>query len=482
MTKAVKNNKIVAKNKKRKALWRDYEKVIHEMFSEMYPEAEIVHNTSLTGRYSKTSRQIDILITDYAAGEKFTIVVDGKYYGKHIDVKEVESFLAMLMDTGADKGLLITTKGYSKAAIRRAHNDPARVELDVLNFDELQKFQGFLAIPYSGAHGVFLPSPFGWVIDATRRKNMLASLYQRGLTYEKAQAQSEWMYMNIFDKSDRIKNLDAFLEFQEARFRTYEPNAEITYHSTIKRQGQSTRLRKIVASRYPVPEFTGFIDFDEFLFFCVLFSPEELTEKNLKKLEYILAKVQPIKVDVKSDLEFRLKRTEAQLKQTIDAEEKAGILIKQGDYLKELKKYGLSERKYNESTKLFKTSYGALKGKIDLYLLLKKRVGEFQDTIDSFFELGPKNPVVCRDLLNLFDRYKRRKDVIALLKKKIKYYKDMPEAQGNISYHLAQYLGWYGGTEEARAHFEAAKAYFKDSLKPDHAVFGAIEEHLRSLH
>lgn len=481
MTKAVKNKKIVAKNKKRKALWRDYEKVIHEMFSEMYPEAEIVHNTSLTGRYSKTSRQIDILITDYAAGEKFTIVVDGKHYGKHVDVKEVESFLAMLMDTGADKGLLITTKGYSKAAIRRAHHDPARIELDVLNFDELLKYQGFLAIPYSGKHGVVLPSPFGWVIDATRHEHALANLYQRGSTLDKAQAQSEWMYVNIFDKSREIDNLDAFLKHQEMHFRMYEPNAEITYSSTVRRQPQNTALRKIVTSRYPSPEFTGFVEFDQFFFFCILFSPEELTEKNLKKLEYILAKVQPIEIDVKSDLESRLKRAEVLLKKIADANEKADILITQGHYLKELKKYKLSESKYNDSIKLLSTSYGAWKGKIELYLLLKKKVSEFKDTIDSFFELGPTNPTVCQDLLNLFDMCKRRKDVIALFKRKIKHYEKLPEAQGNVSYHLGQYLAWYGEAKEARIHFDAARVFFKGSLKADHPVFAAINEHLQSL-
>jgi hypothetical protein len=100
-----------------------------------------------------------------------------------------------------------------------------------------------------------------------------------------------------------------------------------------------------------------------------------------------------------------------------------GILITQGHYLKELKKYKLSESKYNASIKLLRTSYGAWKGKIELYLLLKKKVSEFQDTIDSFFELEPTNPTVCQDLLNLFDKYKRRKDVIALFKRKIKHYK-----------------------------------------------------------
>ena len=162
--------------------WREYEKEIHQQFQEMYPKAEITHNITLPGRYSKIDRQIDVLIEDYAAGDRIRIIVDGKYFSKNIDVKEVECFIGMMQDVGADKRLLITQKGYSKAAIMRAHNDPNRIELDILNFEELKQFQGFGALPYSGKHGVIMPSPFGWVIDATRREGTLATLYQRGLT------------------------------------------------------------------------------------------------------------------------------------------------------------------------------------------------------------------------------------------------------------------------------------------------------------
>lgn len=142
--------------------WRDYEKEIHEQFQEMYPDAEITHNTTLPGRYSKIDRQIDVLIEDYVAGDRIRIMVDGKYFSENIDVKEVECFIGMMQDVAADKGLLITQKGYSPAAIKRAHNDPSRIELDVLNFEELKQSQGFGALPYSGKHGVVMPSPFGW--------------------------------------------------------------------------------------------------------------------------------------------------------------------------------------------------------------------------------------------------------------------------------------------------------------------------------
>ena len=87
----------------------------------------------------------------------------------------------MMGDIGADQGILITQKGYSEAAINRAHYGPQKLELDVLNFEDLQIRQGLLAISYSGNNSILLPAPFGWIIDNKRRPNLLACLYQRGL-------------------------------------------------------------------------------------------------------------------------------------------------------------------------------------------------------------------------------------------------------------------------------------------------------------
>ena len=177
--------------------WKDYEIEIHDYFKEMFPNADISHNVTVAGRYSKVDRQIDILIEDYVAGSRMRIVVDGKFFSEKIDVKDVEMFIGMLNDCEANKGLLITQEGFSKAAINRAHYDPIDIELDILNFKDLHQFQGFGGLPYSGKHGVVIPAPFGWVIDGTRRPNMLATLYQRGLTLEQAGESKEWMYVNL---------------------------------------------------------------------------------------------------------------------------------------------------------------------------------------------------------------------------------------------------------------------------------------------
>lgn len=462
--------------------WKNYEKEIFEYFEKTYPNAIVKQNQKLLGRYSKTDRQIDILIEDYVAGRRIRLIVDGKFFSKKIDVKEVETFISMVEDVQASQGILITSQGYSEAAINRAYYGPTEIELDILNFDELKELQGFLGIPYSGKHGAILPSPFGWIIDIKRREGTLANLYQRGLTYEEALKQKEWIYVNIFSFDDRIKSLQDVIEFQEKIAREHFPSATFEYNETIKRKdGAKTSLRKILIDTYPAQEYTGFIEFDGFCFFCVLFTPEELRVKNIRKLEYLIERVLPVKVNEDSIIDSRLREAEFHLKKTADKVERAEILITQGNLLKKQKKYDQAERKYNLSIEILSSSYGAIKGKIDLYLIQKKGLEEIKPITDDFFELGPTNPTVCTDLLDLFAKYDRIHDLISLMESKISDYDDNHEAQGNINYHLGLLFSALEMDEKAQKYFDLAHKNFRKSVEPTHYVFELIEENLRRI-
>lgn len=139
--------------------WSDYKNEIFEFFRSAFPDVEIRRNVTVEGRYSKVSRQIDILVEDYVAGNRFRTIVDGKFFSSKVDVKEVECFIGMLNDAEAHKGILITQKGYSQAAINRAHYDQLDLDLDILNFNDLKQFQGVAAIPYAGINAVLIPAP-----------------------------------------------------------------------------------------------------------------------------------------------------------------------------------------------------------------------------------------------------------------------------------------------------------------------------------
>lgn len=276
--------------------WKSYEIEIYEIFKTEYPEAEVTQNIRKPGRYSKTDRQCDVVIEDYVAGNRMTIVVDGKFFNSKVDVKEVDSFVGMLDDIGAHKGILITQVGYTDAALNRAYFGASDIELDILNFAQLQRFQGYGAIPYAGNNGVVLPAPFGWVIDARQNDNWIAALYQQGLSLEEAFASQEIMYVNFWDRTKNGESLDDLLKIQDGGILSHDSTARIEYLPTIRRTDTATALRAAHLTLYKGIEYTGLVEFDDFIFFCVLHTPENVRKKNIRKLENIMSRIKRIRV------------------------------------------------------------------------------------------------------------------------------------------------------------------------------------------
>lgn len=271
--------------------WKKYEDEIYQYFKDLYPEAEISYDVKQVGLYSKVKRQIDVLIEQYVAGNRFSIVVDGKYFNKKIDVKGVESFIGMLEDLGATKGILISKEGFSEGAYNRAHFGPSEIELEILNFKDLTDFQSNLAIPYAGKHGVHLSAPFGWIIDGVKTPMGCATLYQQGFTLEQAMQEMEFIYVEFWDRKKDGDTLKDLLALQEKNILKIDKSAKITFLKTIKRQDASTALRVAKVKNYPTNEYAGFVEFKDFIFYCIMFTPENRKRKNIRKLENILSTV-----------------------------------------------------------------------------------------------------------------------------------------------------------------------------------------------
>jgi hypothetical protein len=274
--------------------WKEYEDEIFEELQRHYPAAPITRNAKIFGRISKTYRQIDVLIEAQVLDSPVRVIVDAKKRTDPIDVNDVESFIAMMADVEAHRGILVSTAGYSKTAIARAHNEVNQdVELDVFSLDELKDLQGELAIPFSGKFGVLLSAPFGWVIDAQKREGIVASLYQRGYDLESAGQNKEWMYINFWKKETPEQSLDDLLQLQAKTLH----DAKIAYLPGVDRADARTLIRLAEVSGYPTPEYTGFVEFDDFIFFTVLFTTLEMSKRNLRKLREILRTIEPVRVN-----------------------------------------------------------------------------------------------------------------------------------------------------------------------------------------
>ncbi len=268
--------------------WKEYEILAFNECKRIFSQCEIQHNIYVDGLFSKRKRQIDIQVRDQQGK---LIIIDAKKYDKKVNVKTVESFIGMVKDVGADKGIIISEKGFSKSAINRAHYGEDNVEVDILNLHELSMFQNETAIPYAGKYGVIAFAPFCWIIDGTRRNNMVASLYRRGYSFEEAALNKEWAYINFWDKDCEIGALDELVAWQNADLLDADKDGIIQENNS-----DSIRIRVFKSKKYPCTEVTLFREFKRFILFAVLFSPDNMIDKNIEKMKFFLLKAFPLNV------------------------------------------------------------------------------------------------------------------------------------------------------------------------------------------
>ncbi|MBR3451285.1 MAG: restriction endonuclease [Muribaculaceae bacterium] len=268
--------------------WKEYEEEVHQESLRVFFDSEVTFNTHIMGLYTKRMRQVDVLVENYKGK---TLVIDAKHYSNKVDVKTVESFISMLKDLGADLGILVSEKGFSKSAINRAHYGEENIEVDILNLDELKEFQSIGAIPYSGRYGIAANAPFGWIIDGEKNPIAPALLYQRGLSFEEARANNEWAYLQFYNKSSEQQAIQTVIEHQEKDKKARFPSGSIDYQSI-----DNILIRTFSTQEYPTKEFTLFRDFGDFIVYIVLFCPDNVMKRDKEKMKYLLDNAIPIEI------------------------------------------------------------------------------------------------------------------------------------------------------------------------------------------
>ena len=82
----------------------------------MYPDATIEQNVKISGKLSRTSREIDIAIRQKLGPQNLLIIVECKCWNRKIDVETIEAFASKREDVGANIAMMISSKGFSKSA------------------------------------------------------------------------------------------------------------------------------------------------------------------------------------------------------------------------------------------------------------------------------------------------------------------------------------------------------------------------------
>ena len=271
--------------------WKEYEDEVFQECERVFrlQGAEVIKNAYLVGRYSGVKRQIDIIINGLKDGEIVSdCLVECKHYAQKINVKIVDSFIGCLEDVGVERGLLVSEKGFTKAAINRAHKGKENIEVDILSLGDLQQFQGYGAITYSGDKALIIAPAFGWIIDGKHRIDAPAVFYRRGLSFDEAmRKEKEWMYLQIGAKE--TETIDSIIEFQNSQLKKKDERAEIRQY---EREGLT--VREAFLPSYPNPEITVFREFDRFIAFLVLFCPECYIRRDTNKAISMLNKAVPM--------------------------------------------------------------------------------------------------------------------------------------------------------------------------------------------
>ena len=284
--------------------WKDYEIYITRHFRRLFPSASIRHNVKRIGLISGTSRQIDMLIEQRIAGFDLAIVVDCKYFNKNVDITTVESFLGFLRDLKASKGVLITNRGYSEAAEKRASQDSQDIDLRVINFNDLEEFQNFIAIPYQHADGAIVSAPPGWIIDdSTIPGQFLASLYPAGLSREEAFHTEGFMYVNIWNRHLLEPTIEDLLGIQRANFEQTDDNVRIEMIPTIEREDCRCVMRMTQTAKLDKAktlEMTLFLEWPDAIIFVVLLTTGDNLSSYREKLEWVGQKLVKVKMVLNS--------------------------------------------------------------------------------------------------------------------------------------------------------------------------------------
>jgi tetratricopeptide (TPR) repeat protein len=453
--------------------WKNYEKEILTYIQETFPETNISFDQKIIGRFSKVKRQIDILIESEVAGYEIKIIIDCKYFSRKIDVKQVESFCSMLEDVDAHQGVLITNKGYTKASINRAYYGNDKIELDIINFDDLHDYQTFATLPYVGHFSVIVSAPFGWVLDLKDRINSNATLHQRGITLKEAQKRQEWMYMQFWKIKSPDFAIEQLIEIQNTNILKIDPKTKFIYNSLVKRKdGLKTKIRIAEVNLYHAIEVTGFIQFKDYIFFIVLFTLKELLNKNLRKLQYILQVAKPCEINFNNHAV--IEQSLVEIAELDDKQKKADKYYQVGIWFQEMDDFENALTNFKIAIECFPTHYFYLKSIIGKALSFGF-VHESKRYAIQLFEIEPANPQVPQDLINIFLELEKPDILIELFKELIDKNED-PEILGNLNFHIGLLNFNLGNESEATSYMRIAKQYFKKVFPLDHQVFKSLTE------
>ena len=100
--------------------WGGFEKLVAELHKT--GEVSVEHNVVLVGR-SGAPRQIDVLIRHKRDLYEYLVIVECKYWNSAVDRIHVDALATTVLEVGASRGVIFSTKGFQSGAVTQAKHD-----------------------------------------------------------------------------------------------------------------------------------------------------------------------------------------------------------------------------------------------------------------------------------------------------------------------------------------------------------------------
>lgn len=128
-----------------KPKWKRFEDLAAHIQRTLSPGATVEQNLRVSGRRSGVPREVDISVKTRVGQYELFVAIECKHYRRPVNVKDVEEFIGLVKDVGANKGAMISASGFTPAAKNRASD--AGIDLHRLMDAEAHDWQTYVTIP-----------------------------------------------------------------------------------------------------------------------------------------------------------------------------------------------------------------------------------------------------------------------------------------------------------------------------------------------
>jgi hypothetical protein len=100
--------------------WGGFERLVAQLHETGHVSVE--HNVKLVGR-SGAQRQIDVLVRHTEGLYEHLIIIECKHWNSRVKRQDIDEMAVTIRELGASRGVIFSTKGFQKGAIRQAKHE-----------------------------------------------------------------------------------------------------------------------------------------------------------------------------------------------------------------------------------------------------------------------------------------------------------------------------------------------------------------------